>query len=150
MLWIHISGSECLGGLQSSTRKMVLICDTVSGHEGTCFDVTITLKVSDGFCAGQLYTHITCDIHASVCKTVSSLGQLCCLLACSCISISFDFEIEGQIFLAQFSNAKAVLTCTLTQQSCYISEWVGCRILCSCPNVHLDLVFLKLSPQFQS
>lgn len=52
-------------------------------------------------------------------------------------------------FFQQFSNAKTVLTCLSTQQSCYIAEWVGCRILCSCPRVHLELVFLKLPPQLQ-
>lgn len=90
-----------------------------------------------------------CDIHASVCKTVSSLGQLCCLLASSSISSSFDSEIQGQIFSAQFSNAKAVWHAFALNSPVILQSGWDVGQLCSYPSVHLELVFLKLPPQFQ-
>lgn len=39
--------------------------------------------------------------------------------------------------------------CISIQRSHHAVGWMGCRTVCYCPAIHLEVIFLKLTPQFQ-
>lgn len=141
MLWIHISDSKRLGGLQS-TSEMGLICN--EGDEGA---IPLTQHNSEGvwwsLCRAAVHSH-----HMWYpCYVKLSQVWVSCAAFWPVHASPFPFilKFKARLFQHSFLMPRQFWHASPPNSPVILQSGV----LCSCPNVHLELVFKKLPLQFQ-